>query len=660
MNTPPLLLASAVLLWGMQTGWWVAAAPVAVALEAPRALAVRWDLSREQLNHITDFCSILLAAAALYLYFAFGNPRAILLTFQWLPVVVLPLAIAQAYSARERIDVTTLVWALRRHPPRIRTTIDVSYPYLAMWILAASAVEERSAWFYPSAALLAAWALAAVRLRRFPVVSWMLLVAAAAGIGYGIQLGLYRTQAWLVDVVPEWLVASGSRTDPYRSRTDLGYIGELKQDDAIVLRVRTDQPLSRPLLLHRATYNHYFGTTWSARNAPLVPRPPDARRSVWKLGETAVPAKRVTVFDYSPRGDPVLSLPGGTFEVRGLNAITIKRNALGTVQAEHPPGYLTYIALAGAATGLEGPPDEEDLGVPKPEQALFGRLAGELGLARLAPAEVAAAVQRYFAQGFYYSAYRAPSLFSRSPLADFLLETKAGHCEFFATATTLLLRAGGVPARYATGFSVQEYSRLEEAYVVRVRHAHAWVKAYVDGRWREIDTTPPVWITAEREAAPLWSPLADLWSWLRFQLAQLAAREDGAGRSIALVAIVVLIAGVWLAWRLAGARRARAGTGDASRPATAGYPGAGRDSEFFRIEQYLGRAGFPRAAHETVGAWVARIGAGLPRDTDRAALEELARLHYRYRFDPLGLGPDERRELSARAHAWLAQRARAG
>ena len=36
-----------------------------------------------------------------------------------------------------------------------------------------------------------------------------------------------------------------------------------------------------------------------------------------------------------------------------------------------------------------------------------------------------------------------------TPLADFLLRTRSGHCEYYATATVLLLRAAGIPARYA-------------------------------------------------------------------------------------------------------------------------------------------------------------------------------------------------------------------
>ena len=73
------------------------------------------------------------------------------------------------------------------------------------------------------------------------------------------------------------------------------------------------------------------------------------------------------------------------------------------------------------------------------------------------------------------------------------MRSRAGHCEYFATATVLLLREAGIPARYATGFSVQDFSRMENRSVVRERHAHAWVLAFVNGAWRDLDTTPSNW-----------------------------------------------------------------------------------------------------------------------------------------------------------------------
>jgi len=117
-------------------------------------------------------------------------------------------------------------------------------------------------------------------------------------------------------------------------------------------------------------------------------------------------------------------------------------------------------------------------------------------------------------------------------------------------ALHLALRAAGVPTRYATGFAMQEYSALEEAYVVRARHAHSWTRAWVDGRWIEIDTTPPDWFGVEEKRAPLWQGLSDLLRWAGFRWSQRAPLEAGAG-AYALLAVLVAI----LVWRLLRGRR---------------------------------------------------------------------------------------------------------
>jgi len=71
---------------------------------------------------------------------------------------------------------------------------------------------------------------------------------------------------------------------------------------------------------------------------------------------------------------------------------------------------------------------------------------------------------------------------------------------------------------HATGYAVDERSGLEDAYVVRSRHAHAWARAWVGGRWVDIDTTPPDWIAEESRQAPFWqrsSPTLRAWAGFR-------------------------------------------------------------------------------------------------------------------------------------------------
>lgn len=76
------------------------------------------------------------------------------------------------------------------------------------------------------------------------------------------------------------------------------------------------------------------------------------------------------------------------------------------------------------------------------------------------------------------------------PVEDFLINRKSGHCEYYASALALMLRAVGIPARLVTGFKGAEFFRGNNYYEVQQRHAHAWVEAYVSGQWLVLDATP--------------------------------------------------------------------------------------------------------------------------------------------------------------------------
>jgi hypothetical protein len=107
------------------------------------------------------------------------------------------------------------------------------------------------------------------------------------------------------------------------------------------------------------------------------------------------------------------------------------------------------------------------------------------------------------------------------PVEDFLFNRKSGHCEYFASALALMLRAVGVPSRLVTGFKGAEQftSAGGVYYEVAQRHAHAWVEACIDGDWVVLDPTPAardesvrgpvrgpgVWSTARSQLSSLWS-----------------------------------------------------------------------------------------------------------------------------------------------------------
>ena len=73
----------------------------------------------------------------------------------------------------------------------------------------------------------------------------------------------------------------------------------------------------------------------------------------------------------------------------------------------------------------------------------------------------------------------------------FLFQRRAGHCEYFAAAMTVMLRTQGIPARYINGFQMGS-SAMSREIVVRESDAHSWVEAYFPGfGWLTFDPTPP-------------------------------------------------------------------------------------------------------------------------------------------------------------------------
>jgi len=75
----------------------------------------------------------------------------------------------------------------------------------------------------------------------------------------------------------------------------------------------------------------------------------------------------------------------------------------------------------------------------------------------------------------------------------FLRDGETGYCVHFATATAVLLRAAGIPARYVTGYTF--HARPGSRVTVQADKAHAWVE-YLDPStgWTVLDATPGEWM----------------------------------------------------------------------------------------------------------------------------------------------------------------------
>lgn len=121
-------------------------------------------------------------------------------------------------------------------------------------------------------------------------------------------------------------------------------------------------------------------------------------------------------------------------------------------------------------------------------------------------------LMNWFYSDFEYS-LSPGSTFGMHPLINFLTRTHRGHCEYFASAFVLLLRAQGIPARMATGFYTSETkeSNDELFYIARQSDAHAWAEVWMNGYgWLTFDPTPPDWrgrATRMKETPTRWSSI---------------------------------------------------------------------------------------------------------------------------------------------------------
>lgn len=154
------------------------------------------------------------------------------------------------------------------------------------------------------------------------------------------------------------------------------------------------------------------------------------------------------------------------------------------------------------------------------------------------------------------------------------------------------------------------------------------------------------------KAAGKWLGLADLWSWCTYTLSKWRWGETrgGVARNLGWLLVPLI---VFLAWRIYGkkgvARRHN------EREDRAAQIRCGVDSEFYLIMERLGELGFVRDPGETMWNLLARIEESQPHFISTESIYSLLALHYRYRFDPQGIGPAERSALKSGVDLWLAE-----
>jgi transglutaminase-like putative cysteine protease len=574
---------------------------------------------------------------------------------QWLPLCFFPLMMAQTYGSRQKIPLSVFWWLLRRSPntPTASRSFNISYFYYAICILAASASTQANKYFYVGVTILIVLALTSVRPRRVSNLAWLLLVVVSAVAGEFGHHQLQRMQNAVESVLGVMLSNLLHQTQDSREcRTRIGSTGQITVSGRIVLRVRPEPGGFVPGLLREAVWDAYKTGSWLASNNDFMTARVGRDDSV-KLLATNVLSSEIQIARYYENGEGLLDIPHGAFQLNDIpGGVEVKTNRLGVASFDSGPGLLVMRAFFGPTHTFDSPPLlSRDLAVPKEEQPALDEVIKQLKLNGMTDRQKVRAIERYFGSNFIYTLYlphRRERTNDPTPLAYFLTRSRAGHCEYFATATVLLLREAGVPARYVTGYAIQENARRGDTYLVRERDAHAWALAYVrdPGTWEQVDTTPADWGKAEEAQPSWWEPAQDELSNLYFQFSKWRWSKTSYARYSGWLIVPTIL---YLFGRiLFTQRRQKPAPADDSKKSS--WPGM--DSELYLINRELAAANLSRLPNEPLRSWQKRLETAFP---DSSRLRKIFALHRSLRFDPLGLDKNDRKILRSEAQQWLAE-----
>jgi transglutaminase-like putative cysteine protease/type IV secretory pathway VirB3-like protein len=300
----------------------------------------------------------------------------------------------------------------------------------------------------------------------------------------------------------------------FSDSVELGQIGEIKKDSTVVMRVRTGKPVGYPLLRWRGiALSTFDGHRWSSHDMshPLLLSGPDGWINLAAPGEMQAPIFGQLSFTVllQPLASDAIFVPGHVLVLRGNfrndpnqrpsalamdSAGSIYNPAHNYVQIRYDGLSLLPMARPQAArfAGREYPEEIRNVYLQLPEKLdrRIPELARKITASANNPYDKALLMESYLQRNFGYTLNLAGKP-GADPLAQFLFVTKAGHCEYFASAMAVMLRTLNIPSREVNGFLPGEFNDVAGDYIVRASDAHSWVEAYFPGTgWLTFDPTP--------------------------------------------------------------------------------------------------------------------------------------------------------------------------
>jgi len=187
------------------------------------------------------------------------------------------------------------------------------------------------------------------------------------------------------------------------------------------------------------------------------------------------------------------------------------------------------------ASGMQPPTSVIPSDIPPAVRRLARELAGPAGDVRdpQTHERIAARFREYLSQSpFEYTLSPVGYDNDADRVEQFLLQKHRGHCEFFASAMTLLCQAVDIPARVVNGYFGGDYNPVGAFFLIRQKDAHAWVEVFLPDRgWTSFDPSPPAADRAARRSTGLLAVLAGFAQYLQFEWVTFVVSFDADFRS---------------------------------------------------------------------------------------------------------------------------------
>nr|WP_306672123.1 DUF3488 and transglutaminase-like domain-containing protein [Geothrix sp. SG10] len=486
----------------------------------------------------------------------------------------------------------------------VSTTDLVFLLWAMLWLGSAAAALLQQSW--EASASLRRGVLSRPPFGRIP--AWM---GATLVLGVGFFLILPRLNAGLRPRGFLGTAAMAARAG-FGDQMDLAGGGPIEPNPEVVLRIapppdRGPTPLTGLDLLRGVALETVQEMRWTTSElTPTAFRDPRSRTG----------AQRAE-FLFSPSAQGILTLPYGTSSL--APDLALRRGSGGSIRWRFPRTRPVPLEV----TWNDGGPDPSEPSLSPRRLETLTELGPEHEAARrwslrfapdLLPTPELARVLERSLHRFRYTLDN-PSGRAANPLEDFLDRTQAGHCEYFASAMALMLRARGVPARVVNGFRLGPWIPEGGYFRVSQDQAHSWVEYWDQGHWHVADPTPAA-AGQDAQGGPLGLGVLSRWlDTLRYHwdrhVVRFSDQDQVAGLSWIQARIqgwewrwkapppglswgLALLASVWIAWR----------TRKLWRPVP---PGPGSIRALRPLLARTHRVAAPLAG-ETARAWLLRLG----------------------------------------------------